>query len=168
MPRPLAVSDQSLREAAALLERLKPQVAEVLERHRTQALGLKFSDIEADGASIGDVVARLVMVEAMKAQPGATEQEEATARQEALRQAAPERAAVHPPEDLRLTRMKGRPCELGTVRGPIPYRRDYLYFPDLGVGVFPPRPTPRRAGGEVERTGRADRGRTRGGRRLPP
>lgn len=162
-----AVSVDCLRQAAALLDRLKPRVAEVLERHRTQGLTLKFSEIEADGASVGDLIARMVMEEAVKLQPSATEAEELEARQAALSKADPKLAAPYRPEDLRLTHIPDRVCTLGTVRGPLAYRRTYLYFPDLCVGVFPPRPTVGRPGREADVAGGASRTRARGGGRLP-
>ena len=167
MSQSTAVSVDSVRQAAAFLDRLKPQVAEVLERHRTQGMTLKFSDIEADGASVGDLIARMVIDEAVKLQPSPTEAEELEARQAALSKADPKLAAPYRPEDLRLTHIPDKVCTLGTVRGPLAYRRTYLYFPDLRVGVFPPRPAAGRPGREADAAGRASRTRTRGGGRLP-
>jgi hypothetical protein len=38
-----------------------------------------------------------------------------------------------------MKRVRDKPRRLGTARGEIAFAREYLYFPDLKVGVFPPR-----------------------------
>ena len=70
----------------------------------------------------------------------ATDEEVAEARTRALKEAKPELASKFKPEDLRLVRMK-QDRTMKTKRGPVRCRREYLYFPDLAVGIFPPRHT---------------------------
>jgi hypothetical protein len=42
-------------------------------------------------------------------------------------------------EQAHMTRIYDKPRKLKTMRGEIEYKRDYLYFPDAGKGIFPPR-----------------------------
>lgn len=135
---PIPPSPASQKRAASLCARLQPLVARALEALRQE--GVKFDDIEREGAAVGDLLARTVMLEAVQQQAPPTEAEVAAARKEALRKAQPEVAAQVRPEDLEAVRMRDRPCELTTARGPVPYARTYLYFPGLQTGVFPPRP----------------------------
>ena len=122
--------------AEAFWRRVKPQVLEVLERHCPERTDLKFDEIESNSASVGDLIARMLMQEALKQQAAASDAEISAARQELAQQAA---GIGKSPEDLRLTRIPDKPCELSTLRGPVPLTREYLYFPELKTGVFPPR-----------------------------
>lgn len=122
--------------ADALWRRMKPQVMEVLERHRPERTDLKFDEIESNSASVGDLIARMLIQEALKQQAAASDAEIGASRQELAQEAA---GVGKSPEDLRLTRIPDRPCELSTLRGPVPHMREYLYFPELKTGIFPPR-----------------------------
>ena len=122
--------------ADALWRRMKPQVMEVLERHRPERTDLKFDEIESNSASVGDLIARMLIQEALKQQAAASDAEIAASRQELAQEAA---GVGKSPEDLRLTRIPDRPCELSTLRGPVPHTREYLHFPELKTGIFPPR-----------------------------
>jgi hypothetical protein len=131
-------SKQSTAEerAEALWKRMKPKVVETIAKHSPARTDLKFDEIESNAASVGDVVARMLMQEALREQPAATPAEVEDARDSLSAEA---RAVGKTPEELRLTRIRDKPCELGTVRGPVPHQREYLYFPDLNRGIFPPR-----------------------------
>jgi hypothetical protein len=111
----------------------------VIEKNDPAVAGLDFNQIEANSAAVGDLLAKAAMLEALAAQPPATDAEIAEAREEALKKADPNLAAGKKPEDLRMTRMQGKGRGIKTARGQIRYARRYLYFPDLKVGVFPPR-----------------------------
>ncbi len=120
-----------------ILSAIRPTVARAIEANNIRR-GAKFNDIEGNSAAVGDALARLVM-EANSLEFGrATDEEVAEARIEALKKADPELAAKFKPEDLRLVRQM-RERTLHTKRGPVRCRREYLYFPDLKVGIFPPR-----------------------------
>ena len=121
----------------ALWVRMRAQVVEVVEKHSPERTDLKFDEIESNSASVGDLIARMLIQEALKEQAAATATEIETARQ-SLAEAA--RAVGKTPDRLRMTRIPNRKCEVGTVRGPVPHQREYLYFPELKRGVFPPRP----------------------------
>jgi hypothetical protein len=123
--------------AEALLKRLKPQLIAAMEKHRAERSDLKFDEIESNSAGVGDLLARLLIQEALKEQAAATESEIEAARQGLANEA---REIGKTPDQLRMTRMPARVCEVGTVRGPVPHQREYLYFPELKRGVFPPRP----------------------------
>jgi hypothetical protein len=102
--------------------------------------GLTFDQIEAQSASIGDLLARILMHDAVGQQPTVSEAEIDHARQTALSQAGP-RARKLRAADLRMARIRDKPCTVATVRGPVPLAREYLYFPELKTGIFPPRRT---------------------------
>lgn len=126
-------------KAERLLNAVKPMVARAIENNNIRR-GAKFNDIEANSAAVGDALAR-VMMEAAPLEFGrAGDEEVAEARTEALAKAKPELAAKFQPEDLRLVRQM-RERKLRTKRGPVRCSREYLYFPDLKVGLFPPRHT---------------------------
>ena len=121
----------------ALWARVRGQVVEVVKKHSPERKDLKFDEIESNSVGIGDLIARMLIQEALK------EQEEATAEEiEAARQSLAEEASTigKTPDALRMTRIPGRQCTVGTIRGPVPHQREYLYFPQLKRGVFPPRP----------------------------
>jgi hypothetical protein len=128
-----------MRKAEELCAKMLPQVAEAFERHRPDRRGLKFEEIEANSAAVGDAVGRMLMAEALRMQQGVEANEIEAARKQALAKAPPEVATALRAEDLRLTRIPGKECELKTARGPVPYVREYFYFPQAQTGIFPPR-----------------------------
>jgi hypothetical protein len=115
----------------------------MMERNDPSVENLSFDDIEANSAAAGDLVARAMMLRALARQPATTDAEVEAARREALRKASPELAADRSPEKLRMKRRRDRPRRIGTIRGEIAFSREYLYFADLKVGVFPPPETSR-------------------------
>ena len=127
------------KRAEALCKRLKPHIVEMIEKNDPAVVGLDFNQIEANSAAVGDLLAKAAMLEALAAQPPATDVEITHARQEALKKADPNLAAGRKPKGLRMTRMQDKERGIKTARGEIGYKREYLYFPDLSVGVFPPR-----------------------------
>jgi len=139
MPKSPAVSAESLRKAEELCAKMLPQIAEAFERHRPDRKGLKFDEIEANSAAVGDALGRMLMAEALRVQQRAEAGEIEAARKQALAQAPPDVASALSAEDLRLTRIPNKACELKTARGPVPYAREYLYFPQAQTGIFPPR-----------------------------
>ncbi len=126
-------------KAERLWSAIKPMVARAIEKNNIRR-GAKMNDIEANSAALGDALARLVMEMNSLEFGRATGEEVAEARSEALKKADPELASKFKPEDLRLVRQM-RQRTLKTKRGPVRCRREYLYFPDLAVGLFPPRHT---------------------------
>lgn len=122
--------------AEALWRRMKPKVLETIVKHRPERTDLKFDEIESNSASVGDLIARMLMQEALTEQASTTAEEIQSTR-ESLADAA--RAVGKTPDQLCLTRIPDKPCELGTLRGPVPHQREYLYFPELKQGIFPPR-----------------------------
>ena len=128
-------------EADEVIRDIKPRLMEMIERNDPAVENLKLSDIEGNSAAVGDLLAKLLIQRALDKQPCATEIEIEEARREALKEADPDpnlRGDLKP-EELRMTRMKGKRCRLKTVRGEVGYSREYLHFPDLKVGLFPPR-----------------------------
>ena len=127
------------KRADALYTKLKPHIVEMIEKNDPAVTGLDFKQIEANSAAVGDLLAKAAMLEALAAQAPATDAEIAEARQEALKKADPNLAAGKKPEELRMKRMQDKGRGIMTARGEIRYRRPYLHFPDLKVGIFPPR-----------------------------
>jgi hypothetical protein len=126
-------------KAERLLNVVKPMVARAIEANNVRR-GAKFNDIEANSAAVGDALARALM-EATSLEFGrATDEEVEEAKGRALSKAAPEFASKFKPENLRVVRQM-RERKLRTRRGPVRCSREYLYFPDLAVGLFPPRHT---------------------------
>jgi hypothetical protein len=115
---------------------MKPKVLEAIEKHNADRTDLKFDEIEGNSASVGDLVSRMLIQEALREQSAASQEELKTARQSLTEQA---RIIGKTPDELRMTRIPDKRCELGTVRGPVPHEREYLYFPELKTGLFPPR-----------------------------
>src|SRR5579862_1570806 len=134
-------SPAALARAEALLQELKPQVAAALDKMSPQQAGLTFEQIEAQSASVGDLLARVLMHDAVSLQPAASEAEIEQAKQAALSQAGPTARKLNV-EKLKMARIRDKPCTMATVRGPLPLEREYLYFPQLKTGIFPPRRTP--------------------------
>jgi hypothetical protein len=131
-------SATALAEAEALLQELKPTLAEMIERHDPAVKNLTFDDIEANAAAVGDLLAKLLMVRTLERQPGVTPAEEQAAREAALRQAPPELRAQREPGELQMTHIPKRTRKLKTARGEIAFSREYLHFPETKSGVFPP------------------------------
>jgi hypothetical protein len=115
-------------------------LVKMLEENHPDAAELTFDKIEGDAAAVGDLIARLLMIDSLDAANAAEDAEEA-ARKIAVA-AKPDKAKELglDPESLRMIRMKKK-RKLDTARGPIEFERTYLNFPDLGIGVFPPRRT---------------------------
>ncbi len=126
-------------KAERLWSAIKPMVARAIEANNVRR-GAKMNDIEANSAAVGDVVARALMETGVLDFGRATDEEVAEAKREALKKAEPEVASKFKPEDLRVVRQM-RERTLRTKRGPVRCSREYLYFPDLAVGLFPPRHT---------------------------
>jgi pyridoxal/pyridoxine/pyridoxamine kinase len=126
-----------LEQAAALCVELKPILAEMLERNDPAVKNLTFNDIESNAAAVGDLLAKLMMRRALAQQPAVTAAEEIAARQAVLHKVL--RKKKLNPEELQMTHIKQRRRKLKTARGAITFKRDYLYFPELETGIFPPR-----------------------------
>jgi len=58
-------SPAALARAEALWYELKPQVAAALEKMSPEQVGLTFDQIEAQSASVGDLMARVLMHDAV-------------------------------------------------------------------------------------------------------
>ena len=138
MPQP---SPAALTRAEALWQELKPQVATALDKMSPEQLGLTFDQIEAQSASVGDLIARVLMHDAVSRQPATSAAEIEQAKETALSQAG-SLAGTLRAEELKVKRVRDKPCTLATVRGPVPLEREYLYFSELNTGIFPPRRTP--------------------------
>ena len=130
-------SAAALAEAEALMQELKPALARMIERNDPTIKGLSFNDIEGNAAAAGDLLAKLMMVRALERQGPLTVAEEQAAREEAWAKADPDKR-TRPAADLQMTRIPKRRRKLKTARGEITFARDYLHFPELGTGVFPP------------------------------
>lgn len=129
-------------EADRIYHEMRPALVEMIERNDPAVAGLTFNDIEANSAAVGDLLAKLLMRRAIEKQPAATDGEIEEAKREAVKKADPNLAAGKKPGELRTKRMPGRERGVKTARGEIRYAREYVYFPDLKVGVFPPRQAP--------------------------
>ena len=117
-------------QAEVFLSQFKPCIVEMIKCYDPANRAVRFDDIEADAASRGDSVARELMLWMLRRQGRATPAEIEQARSS---------AAGPSSERSNMTRIYGKPRKLKTVRGQIEYKRDYLYFPDAGKGIFPPR-----------------------------
>jgi len=116
MPKSPAVSAESLRKAEELCAKMLPQIAEAFERHRPDRNDLRFDEIEANSAAVGDALGRMLMAEALRVQQTAEAEEIEAARKLALAKAPPDVASSLSAEDLRMTRMPDKACELATTR----------------------------------------------------
>ena len=121
---------------------IKPRLIEMIERNDPAVAGLTFNDIEATSAAVGDLLAKLLMQRAVEKQRAPTDKEIGDARREALKKADPILTTGKKPEELRVKRIAGKERAVKTARGEVRYAREYVYFPDLKVGVFPPGQTP--------------------------
>jgi len=129
------VSAAALAEAQSLL----PYLAEMIEQNDPALAGLDFNAIEARSAAIGDLLGRLLLRRVLDKSGTLAPQEEQAVRQAALANAAPARAHGRAPAHLKVVVQRDKPRTLKTARGPVPVPRDYWYFPELHVGIFPPR-----------------------------
>lgn len=129
-------------EADRICQEIRPRLVEMIKRNDPAVAGLTFNDIEANSAAVGDLLAKLLMRRAVEKQPPPTDPEVEEARREAMKKADPGLATGKRPEELRLKRMPGKERAVKTARGEVRYAREYVYFPDLKVGVFPPRQAP--------------------------
>lgn len=125
--------------AQAEAQKLVPYLAEMIEQNDPALAGLDFNAIEARSAAIGDLVGRLLLRQVLDKNGSLAPQEEQAVRQAALAKAAPERAKGREPAHLQVIVQRDKPRTLKTARGPVPVPRDYWYFPELHVGIFPPR-----------------------------
>jgi hypothetical protein len=116
-------------QADVFLSQFKPCVAEMIKRYDAGIREVRFDDIEAYAAGRGDLIARELMLFMLKQQQQATPAEVERARA----------SAGTSSEHVNMTRIYGKPRKLKTMRGEIEYKRDYLYFPDAGKGIFPTR-----------------------------
>jgi hypothetical protein len=128
--------------ADRIYREIKPRLIEMIERNDPAVAGLTFNDIEANSAAVGDLLAKLLMQRAVGKQPPPTDEEMEDARREALKKADPVLTTGRKPEELRVKRIPGKERSVKTARGEVRYAREYLYFPDLKVGIFPPGQTP--------------------------
>lgn len=142
----------ALAEAEALMLELKPTLARMIERNDPAIRDLTFNDIEGNAAAAGDLLAKLMMMRALERQGPLTATEEQAAREAAFQQAEPEKRK-RAPEELQMTRIPQRRRTLKTARGEITFAREYLHFPELGTGVFPPRDTPGNSSGRTDSAG---------------
>ena len=133
--------------ADELLAKLRPQIIEAMEKQGPDRTDLTFDEIEGRAASVGDLLSRLLTKEVLQQQPPATAQEEQAARDSFASEAA---QIGKRPEELRLTHIPDKPCELSTMRGPVEHAREYLYFPEVKAGVFPPRQTAENSRGPAQ------------------
>jgi len=127
----------ALRQADKLYAELKPHLAEMIDRNDPSVAGLTFSDIEANSAAVGDLLAKLMMLRALAEQPPATDEEVATIRSKVRKRADPAKAAHKTAPELNMTRQRGKRRRIKTVRGEITFERDYLHLPEFGTGLFP-------------------------------
>ncbi len=142
MKKPSAAEPKVLsaeERAERLWSAIKPMVTRAIEKNNIRR-GAKLNDLEANSGAVGDALTRAVMEASVLEFARATDEEVAEARTRALKKAKPEVASKFKPEDLQLVRMN-QDRTMKTKRGPVRCRREYLYFPDLKVGIFPPRHT---------------------------
>lgn len=136
---------EASRRAEELLEQFKPELIRAIQENGSK--GARFDGIESSCAAVGDLLARELMCEALEAHGlGIQESEEQQLVEEYLGKAAPGQTV----EGLRIKRVKDKARTIKTIRGPVPYARDYLYFPALKGGLFPPRREAGVARGEAD------------------
>lgn len=130
------------RRVRELIEAIRPAVTEMVQKNDPSVEGLKFSHIEANSAAAGDLLARLMMEQAVSVQPEPTAEEIERARRRAeLVEGLP----LNDPDvtGVRAHRKGRKRRRIKTIRGEVEIERDYVHFPDLGSGLFPPRPPAR-------------------------
>ena len=152
MNRQSQPSAAAVAEAEALMQELKPTLVEMIERNDPSVRKLSFNDIEGNAAAVGDLLAKLLMVRELGRQPTMTPEEEQAAREAAFRKAPPQKQK-RAPADLQMTHIPKRTRTLKTARGEITFAREYLHFPELGTGIFPPGDAPRHPRGRTDPAG---------------
>jgi hypothetical protein len=120
-------------------QKLVPYLAEMIEQNDPALAGLDFNAVEARSAAIGDLVGRVLLRQVLDKNGLLAPQEEQAVRQAALAKAAPQFAQGLEPAHLKVVVQRDKLRTLKTARGPVPVPRDYWYFPELHVGIFPPR-----------------------------
>ncbi len=126
------------RRVRELFEAVRPAVTEMVEKNDPSVKDLKFSHIEANSAAAGDLLARLMMEQAVSIQPEPTAEEiERARRRAALVEGLP--LVESDTAGVRAHRKGLKRKHLKTIRGEVEIEREYVYFPDLGSGLFPPR-----------------------------
>ena len=81
-------SATALAQAEALVVKLKPFLVEMIERNDPAVKNLTFNDIESNAAATGDLLAKLIMQQALAQQTTVTASEEIAARQAVLQKAS--------------------------------------------------------------------------------
>ncbi len=120
----------TLARAEVLSQKLKPATVAALQEMSPELAGWTFEEIEAQSASVGDLLARVLLHNAVRQQPAVSEAEMERANAAALSRAGS--LAGHPrAEVLKVKRIRDKSCTLATGRGPLPLQREYLYFPEL-------------------------------------
>ena len=138
MPNIGRTDSAAVEKAEALCLKMKPLLIEMIERYGSSNREVTFNDIEADAASRGDLLARELVKLTLRQQDESTEQEVKQARQLVVDRRGSDSTKVPTPEELCLTRIPNKERRLKTARGEIDYGREYLYFPELKSGIFPP------------------------------
>ena len=133
----MCATARALRQADELFADLKPHLADMIDNNDPSVLDLTFSDIEANSAAVGDLLAKLMMLRALAEQPPATDEELAAMRRKVRKSADPDKAAHKTAAALNMTRQKGKRRKIKTARGEITFERGYLHFPELGTGLLP-------------------------------
>ena len=132
----MCASQAVARRVREILDAVRSAITEVVEKNDPSAEGLKFSDIEGNSAAAGDLLARMLMEQAVSIQPEPTAEEVERARRRAeLVEGLP----LHDPnvETVRAHRKGRKRRSIKTIRGEIEIEREYVHFPDLGSGLFP-------------------------------
>ena len=120
----MCATARALRQADRLYAQLKPHLAEMIDRNDPSVIGLTFSDIEANSAAVGDLLAKLMMLRALAEQPPATGEEVAAIRRKVRRSADPARAAHKTTPELNMTRQRDKRRRIKAVSGEITFERD--------------------------------------------
>lgn len=127
--------------AMARAQALVPMLAELIENNDPALEHFDFNQIEASSAAIGDVVSRVLMKQSVEQRLPADSQEVQAAFAQALKKSGRPVSEPLTTKDRQMLRMHKKRT-LKTMRGPVEIEREYLYFPALKAGIFPPRPAP--------------------------
>lgn len=123
--------------AMARAQALLPVLAELIDHHDPALEHLDFDQTEASAAAIGDVVARLLIKQSVEQRSAATDEEVQAAFERARAKAGPPASELtHEAGHLFMRQRRKRTFK--TIRGPVEIEREYLYFPALKTGIFPP------------------------------
>ena len=124
------------RRVRELVEAARPAITEMIEKNDPSVEGLEFCHIEANSAAAGDLLARLMMEQAVSIQPEPTAEEvERVRRRAQLVEGLP----LNDPnvEGVRAHRKGRKRRRIKTIRGEIEIEREHVHFPDLGSGLSP-------------------------------